>query len=38
VLNKNFSVTATPTPPVLLVTLFSGIGTVRMALRRRKKA
>lgn len=28
----------TPTPPVVLVTLLGGIGTVRMTLRRRKKA
>lgn len=37
-LTKNFTVTSqTPTPPVILVTLLSGIGTARMALRRRKK-
>ena len=35
---KGFNVQSqTPTPPVVLVTLFSGIGTVRMAMRRRKK-
>jgi hypothetical protein len=34
----NFSVQSTPTPPVVLVTLLGGMGTVRMALSRRKKA
>jgi hypothetical protein len=35
-LTQSFTVQSTPTPPVILVTLLGGIGTVRMALRRRK--